>query len=210
MMVLCSNHSSKAFHAFALKHPGKIGWMLGPSSFKTPRSHLPFALDNDAFGAWSNGTSWDHEPWIELLNKVKRSGFSPMWVLVPDKVVDKEKTLSLWNRWSPTARQYGWPLAFAVQDGMTHQDVPPAADVVFVGGTTTWKWRSLPMWVENFPRVHVGRVTTGERLEIAERNGVESVDGTGFFRGSIHSRQAKQLFAFIEGMRNRTPMLALT
>lgn len=207
MMVLCSNHSSKAFHAFAQMHPGKVGWMLSPGAFKSPRSHLPFALDNGAFSAWKNGTAWESQKWIDFLDKVANSGQSPLWVLVPDKVADRDVTIHLWKLWSPVAAGYGWPLAFAVQDGMTPRDVPCETQVVFVGGTTHWKWRSIPMWTSHFNHVHVGRVTTGERLEIAERNGVESVDGTGFFRGSIHSRQAKQLFAFVEGHRNGTPQL---
>jgi hypothetical protein len=211
VMVFCSNHSSKAFHAFAMQHPGKLGWCFGPSSYRQPRPNLPFALDNDAFGAWSNRTEWNYPAWVAMLDKVRRSGHKPLWCAVPDVVMSREATLGAWKRYAPVARCYGWPLAFVVQDGMVPQDVPLDAAVVFVGGSKPWKWRTLPMWTEHFKRVHVGRVTTGPRLEIAERCGAESCDGTGFFRGSIHSKQAKQLFAFIEGHRNRTPFFeALT
>lgn len=207
MMVLCSNHSSRAFHAFAQKHPGKVGWLFGPSSYKKPRKHLPFALDNDAFGSWINKTPWNEKKWMDMLEKVKGTGSNPMWVLVPDVVADKNATLERWHRYSDFVRSYGWSLAFAAQDGMVPSDVPNNVDVVFIGGTKRWKWKTLPMWTEHFDRVHVGRVTTGERLEIAERNGAESVDGTGFFRGSQHSPQAKQLFNFVEGHRNQTPFM---
>jgi hypothetical protein len=209
MMVLCSNDSSKAFHAFAQQHYGKVGWLMGPSTWKTPRSHLPYALDNDAYSAYVNGSSWNVANWFSMLGKAKSKLQQPIWALAPDTVANREDTLLKWKRFSPVLKSLDWPIAFAVQDGMTVGDVPKDADVIFIGGTTTWKWKTLPMWCESFPRIHVGRVTTGFRLEIAERNGAESCDGTGFFRGSFHSRQAKQLQAFVEGHRNRTPLLAL-
>lgn len=206
-MVLCSNDSSKTLHDMARKYPGKIGWLMGPSSYKTPRPHMPFALDNDAFSAWQNKTEWNYPAWLKFMDKVRSSGLAPMWCAVPDVVCDRKQTLFSWNKYSPVAECYGWPLAFVVQDGMIPSDVPPKAEVAFIGGSKTWKWKSLPMWTDNFERVHIGRVTTGPRLEIAEDNGCESADGTGFFRGSIHSRQAKQLFAFVEGHRNQTPVM---
>lgn len=73
-------------------------------------------------------------------------------------------------------------MAFAAQDGMTPADVPSDADVVFVGGSTSWKWANLRMWTDNFPRVHVGRVNSRRLLEQAEQAGAESCDGTGWFR----------------------------
>ncbi len=79
-------------------------------------------------------------------------------------------------------------MAIAVQDGMTPSDVPKEASVIFVGGTTSWKWRNLKTWTENFPRVHVGRVNTYKLLWMAHDAGAESADGTGWFRGD-----AKQL-----------------
>ena len=60
-------------------------------------------------------------------------GGAPAWVLVPDKVGDRQATIELWEAWAPRVRAwYGWPLAFAVQDGMIARDVPSAAQVVFV------------------------------------------------------------------------------
>jgi hypothetical protein len=77
---------------------------------------------------------------------------------------------------------FGVKMALAVQDGMTAADVPAEADVVFIGGSTSWKWRSLPEWTAAFPRVHVGRVNSLRLLLMAENAGAESCDGTGWFR----------------------------
>jgi len=168
---------------------------------------MQFALDNDAYIAYRNGKPWKVEAWINFLNKIKASGLTPRWLLVPDVVGRKIETIESWRYHYPIAKKYGWPIAFAAQDGMTQSDVPSGAQIVFVGGTTTWKWKSLPMWCENFPRVHVGRVNTFERLQIAERNGAESCDGSGFLRCSFHNPRAEGLRIFIEGHRDKTLQL---
>ena len=105
-----------------------------------------------------------------MLKAVHLSGMAPRWVLVPDVVMDRAATLAKWAEYAPVAARYGgWPLAIAVQDGMTPADIPAEAQVIFVGGSTAWKWRSLPMWAHTGMRVHVGRVNEVERLQICER-----------------------------------------
>lgn len=100
-----------------------------------------------------------------------------------------------------------WRLAFALQDGMTPADIPDDAVVLFVGGTTKWKWRSLPTWASTGRRVHVGRVNEVERLLICERFGVESVDGTGWMKGTDGGRQAIALAKWMEGTIKEHPCM---
>jgi hypothetical protein len=104
---------------------------------------------------------------------------------VPDVVADRIATIDLWHQWTAPIRAIlPWvPLAFAVQDGMTKADVPENADIVFVGGTTEWKWRNLREWTDNFPRVHVARVNSERLLWMSDKAGAESCDGTGWMRG---------------------------
>jgi len=66
---------------------------------------------------------------------------------------------------------------------MTPADIPAEADIIFIGGTTEWKWRNLRSWTDNFKRVHVARVNTERLLWMAHDAGAESCDGTGWFRG---------------------------
>jgi hypothetical protein len=106
-----------------------------------------------------------------------------MWVVVPDWVADRDETLRLWDKHAPALINYGMSLAFVAQDGMTVDDVPKEADVLFIGGSTEWKWRHLEMWTSHFKRVHVGRVNTYRLLWLAHEAGAESCDGTGWFRG---------------------------
>jgi hypothetical protein len=131
------------------------------------------------------------------------SKWKPRWVLCPDEVGDRERTLWLWSQFAPRLRRYGWPLAFACQDGMTPKDVPRGAEVAFLGGKTQWKWRNVAFFAASLPRIHVGRVNMAHRLEYCERLGVESVDGTGYFRGGETSWKANALVDFLDGHRSQ-------
>lgn len=201
MIVMPSNDSSGIVHFLAGKYPGRLGWIFSPGGFKEPRAWLPYAIDNGAFSAWESNRTWSEEPFFELLDRCQLSRYKPDWVAVPDSVGDKDRTIWLWRQYGRRVRMYGWRVAFVVQDGMTPNDVPESADVVFVGGTTKWKWRNVALFCATFPRVHVGRVNWVDKLEFCERAGAESCDGTGFFRGGPDSIQARQLADFVSGIR---------
>lgn len=88
----------------------------------------------------------------------------------------------MWGEWSRrVADCCGWPLALAVQEGCTPEQVArlrPRPDVVFVGGNTAWKLRTVRDWCRAFPRVHVGRIGTEARLRLVDEAGAESSDST--------------------------------
>lgn len=199
--MMPANNSCGLVHYLAGKYPGKIGWMFSPGGFKEPRSWLPYVVDNGKFSVWSKGAVWLESEFIALLDRCRLAKWKPQWVVVPDEVANRDETLRLWAEWEPRLRGYNWPLAFVVQDGMSPCDVPDSAEVVFIGGTTQWKWRNVERFCEAFPRVHVGRVNWIDKLEYCEDVGVESCDGTGFFRGGPDSVQAQQLCRYIAGER---------
>ncbi len=188
--------------------PGRVGVLVGPSYYRKlkMRDWMPYALDNDAFSAFSKGTPWPEELWREMLRWARCVGHSPRWVLVPDVVADKKATLEKWDRYAPEAEAYGWPLAFAVQDGMTPVDVPGEAEVIFVGGSDDFKYRTLPDWCANFERVHVGRVNEVYRLQTCQRFNVESADGSGWFRDT---RRLDELTRWMRSQTKEHPVLAL-
>lgn len=164
------------------RFPDRMGHLFGPDFKKgPPRTEYPWALDNGVYGAWAGRSKWSEKPLFDFLHRF--SFLKPAWVAVPDWVGDREETLRRWDQYYPALNATGVPLAFVAQDGMTPDDVPHGADVVFVGGTDSWKWRNLRTWTENFPRVHVGRVNTYRLLWMAHEAGAESCDGTGWFRG---------------------------
>lgn len=191
---MVSNQTSVTTGYLAGRYVGKVGHLYSPGGQRGPWSFLPYALDNGAYSAFLAKTEWEPESWLALLEWAKLSGRDPRWVLVPDVVGDRAGTLRAWDQWSPAAFSYGWPLAFAVQDGMVAADVPPEASVIFVGGSTAWKWRTVAQWCRAFERVHVGRVNSYRRLWQCADAGAESTDGTGWMRGD--KKQLRGLEAF--------------
>lgn len=193
-----SNSSAMQIGYFAGRYPGRIGWLLPVGDWRTPFPWLPYALDNGAFGAYSSGKPWEATPFVELcLRASECRDTPPRWVVVPDVVADRDATLRAWDEWAPRLqREFGWPLAFAVQDGMNSADVPSEAAVIFVGGSTAWKWRTLLRWCALGRRVHVGRVNGYRRLWDCHDAGAESCDGTGWMRGD--QEQLAGLGRFLE------------
>lgn len=206
MMVMVSNNSSQLTKSLAKAYPGKIGWLQGPTYWKQPQDNIPYALDNDAFIAWSNNHPWDESKWFSMINRVAQLARPPLWALVPDEVSNREATLVKWFRYYPIVHELGVMTAFAVQNGMTPSDVPKEADLVFVGGTTTWKWHTAAMWCKEFPRVHIGRVRKTKLLRCVQL-GAESCDGSGWFRDSQNGNPAQYLKAYVEGFIRPHPEL---
>lgn len=185
-MVMPANNLSGIVHYFAGKYPGSIGMLNSPFSWKRPPFYIPYAIDNGAY------TRWEPESFKRILGMATFI-HKPLWVLVPDAVGDRDTTLRLWDEWSPYIRGGGFRLAFACQDGMTEKDVPPDAHCAFIGGSTKWKLDNAHRFKGSAPILHIGRVNTENRLRWAVEIGADSVDGTGFFRGS-----QGELKAFIE------------
>lgn len=178
-----ANNTGVRFGYLAGRFPEKVGHLISPGAERGPYEFIPNALDNGAYSAFTSGEDWSEAAWIRLLDWAHLSGQRPLWALVPDVVANKEATLANWERYAPTVARYGFPLAFAAQDGMLPEDVPADAEVIFVGGSTEWKWRTVGLWCAAYPRVHVGRVNSYRRLWQCHDLGAESVDGTGWLRG---------------------------
>ena len=204
MIVMPSSNTGFEAGYLAGKYPGRIAHLHCGEFRKEPKPGVPWALDNGVFGAWKSGKEWDQEPFYQYLEIF--SAWKPMWAVVPDSVGNRENTLEMWALHKDAVAAFGVPLAFAVQDGMAVEDVPAEAEVIFVGGTTSWKWRTLRPWTENFPRVHVGRVGTKRLLEQAEDAGAESCDGTGWFRDP---RRTMELESYLAGEGKEQECLAL-
>lgn len=196
---MLANNTGIEVGYLAGKYPDRIGHLFSPGAQRGPFPFCRYGCDNGAFGP----KGFQLEGWIKLLEWAKLSGQSPLWVLVPDVVGDREKTLASWHEHHSIAVKYGWPIAFAVQDGMTARDVPYDADVVFVGGSTFWKWSTMHRWCKDFPRVHVGRVNVYRRLWECHDAGAESTDGTGFTRGD--QRQKRGLCAYLAESSGEKP-----
>jgi hypothetical protein len=202
-MMLIMGQSNRIWHYWSGRKPGSVGVLIGPSyGKKVPVDKwMPFILDNDAFTCWTQKKPWDEDAWLRMLEWIRMTGCVPLWSAIPDVVTNREATLKNWPIYSPVVKQYGWPVAFCVQDGMTPDDVPLDADVVFVGGSDRWKFPNLKMWTDNFERVHCARVNAPEMIEACEFLGCESIDGTGWFRDPSRQDKLPMINRFLEGYR---------
>ena len=189
MIVMPANSGKYLIHYWQGKYGG-LGHLYSIKDRRGPFEHLPYAMDNGRFPCWANDIVWDEDEYLEFLGYYQGKG--AMWSLVPDTVGDPYKTIEMWDTWAPKLFDMGFTLAFAVQDGMTERSVPSEAKVIFVGGSTDWKWDTAPMWAAKFPRVHIGRVNTYGKLVRCAKLGVESVDGTGFMRAPDRYDELKQ------------------
>lgn len=208
MMLICGQ-SNRIWHYWAGRYPGKVAVLISPSyGTRVPVDYwMPFCLDNGAYKAWRDKKPWDKAAWIKMLRWVRMTGQKPLWVAVPDVVADRQATIDNWHLYVPEIERLGWAKAFCVQDGMNPDDVPADAEVIFVGGTDGWKFPNLPMWTENFPRVHCARVNSPAMFEACEKLGCESVDGTGWFREPSRADKVPAIKRFIEGHRNNHAQL---
>ena len=111
-----------------------------------------------------------------------------LFVTAPDVVGDSKATLQRFNIWQPVLAELSLPVAYVGQDGAELLDLPwGRISALFIGGSTDWKEsqsvRDLAQEARRRGKwVHVGRVNTRRRLEIAHRFGAHSVDGTSFSR----------------------------
>lgn len=183
-------------HYLCGRFPGRAGYLFLPLKhfgYTTPPYYMPYAADNGAY------TKWSEKHFMEMLILFRKFAKSPLWVVVPDVVGNAEQTMRMWHEWKDRVSSFGYPLAFACQDGMEPQDVPKEAFCAFIGGTTEWKLANA----ERFKRVcnwlHIGRVSTGARLKWAERIGADSCDGTGWFREGMNGNRVNALIEYFEG-----------
>ena len=68
----------------------------------------------------------------------------------------------------------------------------------FIGGTTKWKLKNAHKFKGIVEWLHIGRVSTLNRLRWAERIGADSVDGTGFFRDGKDGKRSRELIEYLE------------
>jgi hypothetical protein len=193
--VMVSNQTKFLFAHLATRYPGSIGHLFSPGATRGPYDFMPYALDNGAWGAHLNGTTWSEAEWLHLMRWSAMAGQRPLWAVVPDVVGDRAATLERWEQYAPVVRGFGFRPAFAAQDGMTLDDVPDADCMVFVGGSDDFKLAAIRPWSAALPgRVHVARVNTLERLLLCHAAGAVSVDGTGWW----HRRQQNDLMKYIK------------
>lgn len=161
------------------------GWRLLVSARGALRHEgFRYALDNGAWTAFQQGELFDA---VAFERAVEMLGAGADWIVVPDKVADRDASLRMADEWLPRLRGVA-PLLFAVQDGMTTADVPCECGV-FLGGSTEWKLATMETWGrwcrETGRHYHVARVNSARRISLAKQAGADSIDGSSASRFAL-------------------------
>jgi len=148
-----------------------------------------FAVDNGC-GPGKDGQPGSGYPgdraYLEFLASMSaKSRRRCLFAVAPDVLGDAGATIERSARFVYRMRAwFGLPVAFVAQDGLEDLDVPWTwFDVLFLGGSTTWKLgpaaRVLTAEAKaRRKRVHMGRVNSLRRLRYAAAIGCDSADGT--------------------------------
>lgn len=160
---------------------------------------LPDKLD------WFEKLDDDGNP--ALVATGKRKGEPEMYC-----VGDALATLELANAWAKFVRWLGFRPALVAGDGMEHliDEIPwDDIDAVFLGGSTDWKLGEGAAMVTKEAKargkaVHMGRVSSGKRMAIANRFGCDTADGTYLANGPVVN--LPNVLEWIDKVNDRDPL----
>jgi hypothetical protein len=159
---------------------GRIACMTTPAQGNRVPAGALWAADNGAFG---DGYPGDDE-WLTWLRSRPYDRELCLFATAPDVVGDARATLARSAPFLPLIRDAGYPAAFVAQDGAEETGIPwDDLDCLFVGGSTEWKLSEHAARIANAARshgkwVHMGRVNSWRRWQVAEAFGCDSCDGT--------------------------------
>ncbi len=140
-----------------------------------------WGADNGCFSP--SGKVFDADRWWAWLSDLDPTG-GCLFAVAPDVVGDAVATLERSFPWLARIRELGFPAAFVAQDGIENTVIPWSSfDVLFIGGSTEFKLgrvaKRLTRRAHNRGKlVHMGRVNSKIRFDIADSWGCDSVDGT--------------------------------
>ena len=158
---------------------GQLGCITTPRQGNALLPQWDVMADNGCFSG-----AWMEKEWMRWVSRMPRS---IRFAVAPD-VVDPSgrpthhETMDLWQLYGGWLDRQGFAAAFVCQVGSTSENVPDAP-VLFLGGTTEWKLgkeaRAIAAAAQRRGQwVHMGRVNSYKRLQIAHSMGCDSADGT--------------------------------
>lgn len=211
MNILVSKHPATLVQRFGwgqfVSHMGILfSPRMIPDTAWLVNSEVVWAADNDCF------EGLDREAYIAMLKKIAvfHSWWRCKFVTAPDVVGDAQATLMRFRLWRPTLKYYGLPIALVAQDGIENLPIPwEQFEALFIGGKAnpdnpSKEWK-LSETVAHLVReakwrgkwVHMGRVTSRQRVAYAASIGCDSVDA------SAHARFTERTLPLaLQGARN--------
>lgn len=177
-MIYIANPSTEKVRA--AMRAGLLGCMTTPAQGNAVPDGAWWAADNGVFGKGYPGD----EEWLSWLTSRTANPERCLFVTAPDVVGDAWRTLSRSWPFLPVVRDLGYPVAFVAQDGVEDTGVPwDDLDCLFLGGTDAFKLGAYAEELVSLARshgkwVHMGRVNSRPRYELAASWGCDSADGT--------------------------------
>lgn len=147
---------------------------------------LPIWAADNACGPSEQGNGVNYPgdaKWAEWLDRMSPHAPRCLFAVIPDVVGQAGPTLDRFDRLSGVARDLGYPVALAAQNGLEHLTVPwDDLDCLFIGGDTAWKLGMAAARLAREARdrgkhVHMGRVNGGGRFAYAASIGCQTADG---------------------------------
>lgn len=187
---------------------GLLGCITTPGQGNVPRWGVwDVIADNGCFS-----DKWDADVWWSWLKGRPTSCRFAVCPDVADPVGGSDthaETLERWRYWSPRIRRLGHVPAFVCQPGCGVDDVPEDAAVLFLGGDNAYKLGPTAASIcahygQRGRWLHMGRVNSQRRLDIARSFGCDSVDGTYLTFGP--DKNLPRLLSWLDNA-DTTPML---
>lgn len=169
-----------------------VGLMVQPgNSYHLRIDRYPYwAADN---GCFQPKTYIGDDAWLDWLDQRPRERC--LFAVIPDVARRPDGSLggdpvATWAKFcqlAPVVREMGFPVALAAQDGIEAMgnlaEQIEACDCLFLAGSTDLKVSDKAAHVARLARnagkwVHMGRVNSIKRMEIARAMGCNSADGT--------------------------------
>lgn len=164
-------------HVCKYRHP-RLGFLLTPDTGHYAPIMADIAIDN---GCFTNPEGYSDERFEGYLRKMPRD--RTLFATAPDALGDHPATVRRARPLLKRIKRLGFRAAFIAQDGWDEATTPwEEFDVLFIGGTTRFKFRggrdAALAAKRHGKKVHMGRVNSLERLRAAFAIGCDSVDGT--------------------------------
>lgn len=159
---------------------GVIACMQTPAQRMKVPAGAWWAADSGIFGKGYPGDA----AWQAWLTDHPAPADRCLFATAPDVVGDAAATLTRSAPFLPVIRRLGLPAALVAQDGLESLSVPWGDfDVLFLGGSTQWKLSAAAADLTaqaraRGRRVHMGRVNSWQRWQVADAFGCDTCDGT--------------------------------
>lgn len=161
---------------------GEMAAIVTPAAGNAVPQDALWAADNSAYsGAYPGDARY-----LAWLTGLAVHADRCLWAVAPDVVADHLATWARSREILPRIRELGLPAAYVAQDGMEYDhsaDLWDAFDVLFIGGSTSWKLGTAAaelarVALDHGHAVHLGRVNSLTRLRFADHIGASTADGT--------------------------------